>query len=53
MLARFTGPETAARLDALLEGMIMHAPLAMEPESRERTRAAIVRTVIPDGEAET
>ncbi|PZG21738.1 TetR/AcrR family transcriptional regulator [Nonomuraea aridisoli] len=47
VLARFTGPDTAARLDALLEGMIMHALLAAEPESREATRAAIVQTLGP------
>ncbi|MFE4056312.1 TetR/AcrR family transcriptional regulator [Streptomyces sp. NPDC059096] len=47
VLARFTGPESAARLDALLEGMIMHALLATEPEPRERTRDAIVRTIGP------
>ncbi|MFI7615799.1 TetR/AcrR family transcriptional regulator [Nonomuraea terrae] len=47
VLARFTGPGTAARLDALLEGMIMHALLAAEPEPREATRAAIVQTLGP------
>ena len=45
VLARFTGPDDAARLDALLEGMIMHALLATEPRSREATRAAIAKTV--------
>ncbi|MEU2731967.1 TetR family transcriptional regulator [Streptomyces griseoviridis] len=44
-LARLTGPETAARLDALLEGMIMHTLLSTEREPREVTRAAIVRTL--------
>jgi DNA-binding transcriptional regulator YbjK len=44
-LARFTGPETAGRLDALLEGLIMHALLATEPEPREATRAAIVQAL--------
>ncbi|MFF5278931.1 TetR/AcrR family transcriptional regulator [Streptomyces sp. NPDC000133] len=44
VLARFTGPDSAARLDALLEGMIMHALLTTAPESRERTRDAIDRT---------
>ncbi|WP_030186166.1 TetR/AcrR family transcriptional regulator [Streptomyces sp. NRRL S-813] len=47
VLARFTGPETAGRLDALLEGMIMHALLSTEPEPRESTRAAIVQTLGP------
>ncbi len=37
VLARFTGPETAARLDALLEGMIMHALLSAD---RERVGSA-------------
>lgn len=46
-LARFTGPDAAARLDALLEGMVMHALLATEPEPREATRAAIVQTLGP------
>ncbi|GAA5044820.1 TetR/AcrR family transcriptional regulator [Streptomyces similanensis] len=47
VLARFTGPETAARLDALLEGMIMHALLSTDREPRERTRAAIAQTLGP------
>lgn len=41
VLARFTDPDTAASLDALLEGMIMHALLATDPEPREKTRDAI------------
>jgi DNA-binding transcriptional regulator YbjK len=45
VLARFTSPENAARLDALLEGMIMHALLTTTPEPREATRAAIARTL--------
>lgn len=45
VLARFTSPDNAARLDALLEGMIMHALLATAQESRVKTRAAIVRTL--------
>ncbi|MEV4314768.1 TetR family transcriptional regulator [Actinocrispum sp. NPDC049592] len=45
VLARFTGEEEAARLDALLEGMILHALLAATPERREMTRAAIVKTL--------
>ncbi|MFE3826591.1 TetR/AcrR family transcriptional regulator [Streptomyces sp. NPDC059092] len=45
VLARFTGPADAARLDALLEGMIMHALLATAAESRGRTRDAIARTL--------
>lgn len=49
VLARFTGPESAARLDALLEGMIMHALLATAPDSRERTRDAIGSTLGPAG----
>ncbi|MGW2964899.1 TetR/AcrR family transcriptional regulator [Streptomyces sp. NPDC001220] len=48
VLARFTGPETAARLDALLEGMIMHALLSTEREGREETRAAIAGILGPD-----
>ncbi len=47
VLARFTGQDDAARLDALLEGMIMHALLTTEPRSREATRTAIARTVDP------
>jgi DNA-binding transcriptional regulator YbjK len=49
VLARFTGPDSAARLDALLEGMIMHALLTTVPESRETTRDAIDRTLGPAG----
>lgn len=49
VLARFTGPEAAARLDALLEGMIMHALLATVPESRESTRETIVQALGPAG----
>ncbi|WP_435644488.1 TetR/AcrR family transcriptional regulator [Streptomyces sp. H49] len=47
VLARFTGPETAARLDALLEGMIMHALLSPRPEPREAIRAAIEQSLGP------
>ncbi|MFJ1608674.1 TetR/AcrR family transcriptional regulator [Streptomyces sp. NPDC088253] len=47
VLARFTGPASAARLDALLEGMIMHVLLTTAPESRERTRDAIDQTLRP------
>lgn len=47
VLARFTGPEAAARLDALLEGMIMHTLLSMEREPRADIRAAIVQTLGP------
>ncbi|TDD85868.1 TetR/AcrR family transcriptional regulator [Actinomadura rubrisoli] len=46
-LARFTGPDVAARLDALLKGMIMNVLLATDPEPREATRAAIVQTLGP------
>ncbi|MGW1726417.1 TetR/AcrR family transcriptional regulator [Streptomyces sp. NPDC002306] len=49
VLARFTGPDSAARLDSLLEGMIMHALLTTAPESRERTRDAIDQTLGPAG----
>lgn len=49
VLARFTRPDTAMRLDALLEGMIMHALLAAGPETREATRAAIVQVLGPVG----
>ncbi|MFE6886893.1 TetR/AcrR family transcriptional regulator [Streptomyces sp. NPDC057694] len=45
VLARFTGPRTAARLDALLEGLIMHALLSTDREPREETRSAIVQTL--------
>lgn len=51
VLARFTDPENAARLDALLEGMIMHALLTTAPEPREVTRAAIARTLDEAGGA--
>ncbi|MFJ2554197.1 MULTISPECIES: TetR/AcrR family transcriptional regulator [unclassified Streptomyces] len=47
--ARFTDPESAARLDALLEGMIMHALLTTAPKSRATTRDAIDRTLGPAG----
>ncbi|MGW4557639.1 TetR/AcrR family transcriptional regulator [Streptomyces sp. NPDC004365] len=53
VLARFTGPETAARLDALLEGMIMHALLSADREPREETRAAIAQTLGPAIGSET
>ncbi|MFB7499369.1 TetR/AcrR family transcriptional regulator [Streptomyces sp. NPDC056161] len=53
VLARFTGPEIAGRLDALLEGLIMHALLATEPEPREATRAAIVQALTPVAGRET
>jgi DNA-binding transcriptional regulator YbjK len=49
VLARFTGPDATARLDALLEGMIMHALLTTVPESRETTRDAITQTLGPTG----
>ncbi len=45
ILSRFTTPEAAARLDALLEGLIMHELLATVPQPREATRAAIVRNL--------
>jgi DNA-binding transcriptional regulator YbjK len=45
VLARFTSQDTAIHLDALLEGMIMHALLAAGPETREATRAAIVQVL--------
>lgn len=53
VLARFTDRESAARLDALLEGMIMHALLLTAPAPREATRDAIVRTLGPAGRAAT
>ncbi|MFI2242684.1 TetR/AcrR family transcriptional regulator [Streptomyces chrestomyceticus] len=53
VLARLTNPETAARLDALLEGMIMHALLSTEPEPREETRAAIAQALGPAAGAVT
>ncbi|MFF2996642.1 TetR/AcrR family transcriptional regulator [Streptomyces sp. NPDC057950] len=46
-LARFTGPEAAARLDALLEGMIMQTLVSTEREPLEETRAAIAQTLGP------
>ncbi|MFD8969758.1 hypothetical protein ACFV0C_33070 [Streptomyces sp. NPDC059568] len=49
VLARFAGPDNAARLDALLEGMIMHALLTTVPEPRETTRDTITRTLGPAG----
>ncbi|MFI6704734.1 TetR/AcrR family transcriptional regulator [Streptomyces sp. NPDC050509] len=49
VLARFTDPDSAARLDALLEGMIMHALLTTAPESRATTRDAIDLTLGPTG----
>lgn len=45
VLARFTSADNAARLDALLEGMIMHALLATVEEPRAKTLAAIVQTL--------
>ncbi|MFF8594828.1 hypothetical protein ACF061_25930 [Streptomyces sp. NPDC015220] len=47
VLARFAGPEAAARLDALLEGLITHALLSTDQEPREETRAAIAQTLGP------
>ncbi|WP_030906339.1 TetR/AcrR family transcriptional regulator [Streptomyces sp. NRRL F-5126] len=47
VLARFTGPETAARVDALLEGMIMHALLSTDREPRTEIRAAIAHALGP------
>jgi DNA-binding transcriptional regulator YbjK len=52
VLARFTGPDSAARLDALLEGMIMHALLSTSREPREASRDAITRTLGPAGRPE-
>jgi TetR/AcrR family transcriptional regulator, regulator of biofilm formation and stress response len=49
VLARFTGPDDAARLDALLEGMIMHVLLTTVPEPPETTRAVIARSLGPIG----
>ncbi|WP_406071789.1 TetR family transcriptional regulator [Streptomyces sp. NBC_01020] len=53
VLARFTGPEGAARLDALLEGMIMHALLSTDREPHEETRAAIVQVLGPAAGSDT
>jgi DNA-binding transcriptional regulator YbjK len=50
VLARFVGAADAARLDALLEGMIMHALLATGPRSREAARAAVGKAVELSGE---
>lgn len=47
VLARYTSPDTAARLDPLLEGMIMHALLTTAPETHHRTRDTIDRTLNP------
>ncbi|NEA39148.1 TetR family transcriptional regulator [Streptomyces sp. SID11385] len=41
VLARFTGPVAAGRVDAFLEGLILHALLAPTPEPEESTRAAL------------
>ncbi|MFI6935745.1 TetR/AcrR family transcriptional regulator [Streptomyces sp. NPDC050287] len=49
VLARFVGPDSAARLDPLLEGMIMHALLTTASQSRARTRDAIDQTLGPAG----
>ncbi|MBA9050348.1 MULTISPECIES: TetR/AcrR family transcriptional regulator [Streptomyces] len=45
VLARFTGPQTAARLDALLEGMIMQALLSTDRQPSECIRAAIMQAL--------
>lgn len=50
VLARFVGAAGAVSLDALLEGMIMHALLATGPRSREAARAAIAKAVELAGE---
>ncbi|MFK0168550.1 TetR/AcrR family transcriptional regulator [Streptomyces sp. NPDC090306] len=47
VLARFTGAEIAARLDALLEGMIMHALLTTDGQSPAETRAAVEHALTP------
>lgn len=48
VMARFTSSDNADRLDALLEGMIMHSLLSTVPEPREKARAAIARTLDED-----
>jgi TetR/AcrR family transcriptional regulator, regulator of biofilm formation and stress response len=52
-LGRVTSPEIAGRLDALLEGLIMHALLATEQEPQEATRSAITQALAPLAERET
>jgi DNA-binding transcriptional regulator YbjK len=43
VLARFVDVETAARLDDLLEGMILHELIADGPAERADLRSAIER----------
>ncbi|MGW5580404.1 TetR/AcrR family transcriptional regulator [Micromonospora chokoriensis] len=52
ILAEFTGHDHAARLDALLEGMIMQAVLETVSQSREGARNAIVQSLGPAGLAQ-
>ncbi|MET8557155.1 TetR family transcriptional regulator [Streptomyces sp. NPDC004959] len=47
VLARLTGPATANRVDALLEGLILRALLATAPEPEEETRAALSALLDP------
>lgn len=47
VLGRFTDPDSAADLDALLEGLILHRLLAPAPISRDRARATVLRGLPP------
>lgn len=51
VLGRFTDPDSAADLDALLEGLILHQLLATPPVSRHRARAAVVRGLPPQSDS--
>ena len=47
VLERFTDPDTARGLDALIEGLIMHRMLSTAPAERARTREAVTRALTP------
>jgi TetR/AcrR family transcriptional regulator, regulator of biofilm formation and stress response len=42
-LERYFAPEQAPAIDALIEGLVLHATLATEPFDEERVRAAVHR----------
>ena len=47
VLERFTDPDTARGLDALIEGLIMHRMLSTAPATRAQTRAVVTRALTP------
>jgi DNA-binding transcriptional regulator YbjK len=47
VLERFVDPTTARGVDALVEGLVMHAILSTDPVSREQTHEIVARAVRP------